>query len=135
MDHKLNIFGVLTKRMDWLGRRQEVLARNVVNADTPDFIPHDMKPGGFERILARGLAPVDMAVTDSAHLRGGIGFGKDGFTSEEQKELYETSPSGNAVVIEEQMVKVAETQMDYQTLTNLYRKHMQMIRTAIGAGR
>jgi flagellar basal-body rod protein FlgB len=37
-------------------------------------------------------------------------------------------------VLEEQLVKVAETQMDYQTMTNLYRKHMQMFRIALGRG-
>jgi flagellar basal-body rod protein FlgB len=36
------------------------------------------------------------------------------------------------VVVEEQMIKVAETQMDYQLVTNLYRKHVDMIKTAIG---
>ena len=39
---------------------------------------------------------------------------------------------GNSVVVEEQMVKAAETQMDYQLVTNLYRKHVDMIKTAIG---
>ena len=38
------------------------------------------------------------------------------------------------MVIEEQLVKVGQTQIDYQAMSNLYRKHLRMIRTALGQG-
>ncbi len=44
----------------------------------------------------------------------------------------ETSPTGNSVVLEEQLIKVSETQIQYSMLTNLYRKQADMIRMAIG---
>jgi flagellar basal-body rod protein FlgB len=50
---------------------------------------------------------------------------------ERQKDVYETSPSGNAVILEEQLIEVAKTQSDYQLMVNLYRKHMDMVRTAV----
>ncbi len=117
--------------MDWLGQRQNVLAQNIANADTPDYRPQDMKHGAFEGLLARKLAPVAPRVTDSKHM---VGRGPAELPGEQkdQRRPFETAPSGNAVVLEEQLVKVAETQMDYQTMTNLYRKHMQMIRIALG---
>ena len=34
---KLPIFDVLARRMGWLGQRQEVLAQNIANADTPGY--------------------------------------------------------------------------------------------------
>ena len=133
MDGKLSIFEVIARRMDWLGQRQNVLAQNIANSDTPGYEPQDMKDGPFGRLLARRLAPVAPASTHPSHLEGQPPIRPPG-ASEDQRDRFETSPSGNAVVLEEQLVRVAETQMDYQTMTNLYRKHLGMIRTALGRG-
>ncbi len=38
------------------------------------------------------------------------------------------------MVLEQQLVSVAETQMDFQMMTSLYRKHLDMFRTALGRG-
>ena len=133
MDGKLSIFEVIARRMDWLGQRQNVLAQNIANSDTPGYEPQDMKDGPFGRLLARKLAPVAPASTRPSHLEGQTAVPRP-VGSEDQGERFETAPSGNAVVLEEQLVRVAETQMDYQTMTNLYRKHLGMIRTALGRG-
>ena len=49
-----------------------------------------------------------------------------------KKPDFETSPTGNSVVLEDQMIKVAETQMDYQTVTGLYSKSLGLIKIALG---
>ncbi|MDJ0944153.1 MAG: flagellar basal body protein [Kiloniellales bacterium] len=128
---KLPIFDVLARRMGWLGQRQEVLAQNIANADTPDYRPLDLKAAPFERALASQVRPVRLAQSDPGHLSGpradaGRDF-KDG-----RVPGYETAPAGNAVVLEQQLVSVAETQMDFQMMTSLYRKHLDMFRTALG---
>ena len=133
MDQKLSIFQALAKKMDWLSQRQNVLAQNIANADTPNYLPQEMKHGAFERLLAHKLAPVAPRVTDPKHMVGRTPAERPS-ERKDQRRPFETAPSGNAVVLEEQLVKVAETQMDYQTMTNLYRKHMQMIRIALGRG-
>ena len=38
----------------------------------------------------------------------------------------------NAVVLEEQMMKIAKNQIEYQTVTNMYQKMRDMFKTAIG---
>ena len=43
---------------------------------------------------------------------------------------FEITPSGNAVVLEEQMMQVTANQMDYQAVTTLYSKGLNMIRMA-----
>ena len=48
--------------------------------------------------------------------------------------VIETAPAGNSVVIEEQMMKLSQTQADYNAMVNLYRKHIDMLKTAIGRG-
>ena len=40
---QLKLFQRMSERMGWLGARHQVLAQNIANSDTPDFVPHDMK--------------------------------------------------------------------------------------------
>ncbi len=45
---------------------------------------------------------------------------------------FEARPSGNAVSLEDEMMKVANNQMDYQAATSLYTRGLGMLKTAIG---
>ena len=128
---KLSLFKIIGARMGYLGERQKVLAENVANADTPNYRPSDLKAMDFQAVL-RGDQRIRMATTNQIHLAGvtpankfmveKAGFGKS----------YETAPNGNAVVLEEQMLKVSELQANYQLAANLYQKNLGMLRTAIG---
>ena len=119
--------------MDWLGQRQSVLAQNIANADTPDYVPQDLMGSDFVRKLQARQAALAQAATHPNHLRAALGP-EGPAKSGDQKRTYEVAPSGNAVVLEEQMIKVGETQMNYQMLSNLYRRHMNMMRAALGRG-
>lgn len=128
---KLSLFKIVGARMGYLSERQKVLSENVANADTPHYRPSDLKPMDFQATL-RGDQRIRMAVTNKIHLAGTnqapaytpekAAFGKS----------FETSPNGNAVVLEEQMMKVAQVQSNYQLAANIYQKNMTMLRTAIG---
>ncbi len=130
MNGKLSITDVIAKRMQWLTARQTVLTKNIANADTPDYIPQDLKDGSFKRMVARQSPALRPASTNSSHIQGVSLRDPDG-RAREQEELYETAPAGNAVVIEEQLVNMTRNQTDYQTMTQLYRKHVAMIRMAL----
>jgi len=129
---KIPLFAALGKRMEWLNQRQKVLAENVANANTPNFRPSDLAPQTFRDLLkatgGKRLAPV---ATSAAHLGSSLGRGAGALTPTRDK-VADVSPTGNAVQIEEQMMKVAETQADFTMTTNLYRKHLSMLKTAIG---
>ena len=128
---KLSLFKVMGARMSYLAERQKVLSENIANSDTPNYRPSDLKPMDFQSVL-RGDQRVRLAVTNKIHLAGTnqppafapekAAFGKS----------YETAPNGNAVVLEEQMMKVSQVQSSYQLAANLYQKNMSMLRTAIG---
>jgi flagellar basal-body rod protein FlgB len=47
---------------------------------------------------------------------------------------FETRPAGNAVSLEEEMMKVSANQMDYAAATSLYSKSLHLLKTAIGKG-
>lgn len=124
------LLATLSGRMAWLNARQQVLAENIANADTPGYVPRDLKPANFRDLVRSEGAKLAPRATDASHLRGATGGNR--FAPQEQKGTYETTLDGNAVVLEEQLMKVTKTAGDYQTTTNLYRRYLAMFRTAIG---
>jgi flagellar basal-body rod protein FlgB len=130
MDAKPGIFSLLGKRMEWLGQRQKVLAQNIANADTPDYVPQDLKAQDFRRMVERQYLPtLKPEATRAGHIQSSSLRADN--RSVEQKDRYETSPSGNAVILEEQLINVAQTQNDFNAITNLYRKQVAMLKMAL----
>ncbi len=128
---KIALFGLVKKRLAWLAQRQEVLAKNIANSDTPGYKPRDLKAFDFKRLVSREVGRVTLDVTNRAHVGGGPRRSAD-FAEERTRDPYESAPAGNAVILEEQMMKVGETTMSYRLTTELYKKHLNMIRTALG---
>jgi flagellar basal-body rod protein FlgB len=123
---------VLRTKMQWHQQRQRVLAENIANSDTPNFKPRDLVEPKFNSsspatpgTTAGALA---LARTDPGHMTA---VGGD-TTFVDQKSFYETRPAGNSVSMEDEMMKVAANQMDYQAATTLYSKSLGLLKTAIG---
>ncbi|MFB3102597.1 MAG: flagellar basal body rod protein FlgB, partial [Alphaproteobacteria bacterium] len=57
------------------------------------------------------------------------------FDTERAPDRFETSINGNDVSLEQQLTRLGQTQLSYQATTNLYRKHLDMFRIALGRGR
>jgi flagellar basal-body rod protein FlgB len=123
------IFSMLRTKMHWHQDRQRLLAENVANADTPNFKPSDLAPPKFDA-SATGLAQVSLVRTSLAHIAGPEGDSAQ-FAPDHRPE-FEVVPSGNGVALEDEMMKVAANQMDYQAATALYTRGLVMIKTAIG---
>ncbi|MBF0246784.1 MAG: flagellar basal body rod protein FlgB [Alphaproteobacteria bacterium] len=131
---KITMFNMMKGRIGWLNRRQEILAQNVANADTPEYKPHDLKDFDFKDMVQRKQTRLGLATTSPLHYQGPRSALQP-FKTVETDRPYETSPDGNAVVLEEQMSKIGETQMHHQLTNELYRKHVGMIKTALGKQR
>jgi len=120
------------ERLGWLEQRQEVLAENVANADTPDYRPRDLKALDFDKLLRDADTRLGLAATDESHL-GGTGPSGLAYAEQVERKPYETSPDGNAVVLEQQLAKVDETRLVHRLANELYRKHLGFFRIAIGS--
>lgn len=119
------ILSALRTKMQWHQERQRVLAENVSNADTPQFRPRDLAPPRFEATQGN----IALARTNVSHLTISGGSGQFQSSREGAPEI---RPAGNAVDLEEEMLKVAANQMDYQAATTLYSRSLGLLKTAIG---
>jgi flagellar basal-body rod protein FlgB len=120
----------LRERMTWLNQRQDTLAQNVANADTPRFVARDLKELDFDQLMNGTGSGTKMATTNSRHIA--LSSAHSGKFEDHETPDQEASPNGNAVSLEVEMIKVAETQAQYQAAANLYAKAVTMMKTAIG---
>ncbi len=129
------IMQMMTKKMSWLSRRTEIIAQNVANADTPRYKARDLKPVDFSELVEREARPKSAAprLTNARHLIGTSATLP--FDSEKAPDRFEGNVNGNDVSLEQQLTRLGQTQLSYQATTNLYRKHLDLFRIALGRGR
>jgi flagellar basal-body rod protein FlgB len=125
------ILSMLRTRMNWHQERQRLLSENVANSDTPNFHPRDLVPPNFNKTALAPPLGLILARTDPQHLAGGAGGSQSGFQAD-RRGGFEIRPAGNAVNLEDQMMKVAANQMDYQAATTLYSRSLGLLKTAMG---
>jgi flagellar basal-body rod protein FlgB len=135
---QMTIFGLMKSRLQMLGERQRVIAENVANVSTPGFTPRDIDQKAFARALeqalpqsggAGGPRAVSLAVTRPGHLSTPSAGAPFGVAPVDRPDA-ETTLDGNSVVVEEQMMKIAETRMDFDTMVGLYQKSLGLLRLA-----
>lgn len=131
----IGLLNAMAAKMGYLNQRQKVIAQNVANSDTPGYIPRDLTQVDFGRVMAESYNGniLRQNTTDDQHMPSHREVADP--KNRDQKTVYEAAPDGNAVIMEEQMIKGAETTMDYNLMTTLYQKNVNMIRTALGTAR
>ena len=129
--NQYGVFRMVAGRLDWLSQRQVVLAQNISNADTPGYQARAIEP--FASVVARTMpGQLSPTMTHARHL-GGTTSGAAARVRP-MSDPYEISPSGNTVVLEQQLMELTDTAAQHRLALNLYRKHVSMIRMALGRG-
>ena len=109
----------------YLSARQKILSQNIANSDTPKYVARDLQKadltGGndFSLFVANGKS----YGTGSANLTA---------RAKEDKTAYEITPDGNRISLEQQFVKVSETQEKFALINGLMRKWKNIKSTALG---
>lgn len=127
----LAIFRMARVKMEWVGQRQEVLAENIANADTPNYKASDITPLDFKAMAEQATTPqTTMTVTDPAHMQPALVAGP--FDTETTSHPYETKLDGNPVTIEDQMQKMSDDRLQYTFALNLFHKNLALLKEAAG---
>ena len=130
---EIPLLSMLKERMGWLNQRQNLLSQNVANVDTPGYTARDLKPVDFEQVLRTAASSTNFSssimTTNPRHIT--LSHGASTFDAQDTPDIA-SNPSGNSVSLEQEMIKVADTQAQFQAATNLYAKAIGMMKTAIG---
>lgn len=133
---------VMRTALSGLSQRQQVIANNVANVDTPGYMARDVQ---FEDALQAAMVRAESAqrrptlaltVSHQKHLapvdarQASQSAVQVGFTTEPT-----LRNDGNTVDIEREMLKLAETQLNYNAMTQLVGGKLTTLRTAINEGR
>lgn len=124
------LFAMLRQRMTWLNQRQDILSRNVANADNPGYVARDLKPLNFGDAMRAAVSSGGLTTTQARHIA--VVPAASPVFADEASPDGGPGPNGNAVSLEMEMIKVSDTQAQFQAATSLYAKAMTMMKTAIG---
>jgi flagellar basal-body rod protein FlgB len=129
----IDVFRITGARMRQLSERQNVLAQNIANADTPHYRARDVKPFQFDSALLRtqgGVAPLRLAGSQAGHITGGRGGAA---ITTDRANSYSEDPTGNTVDLEEQMVKQSDVAKNYDLATLVYKRSAALMRSAVSS--
>lgn len=128
----MNLFGTelfsnIRQRLGWLSERQTLLAENVANANTSNYKPKDLAPLSFDGMVKAAFQVVP-ATTQQGHITTARRSDDPAIQQVTDYKPSDVKLNGNAVSIEDQMMKVSETAVDYQGMIGLLRRWQQMLR-------
>ncbi len=129
----ISLFQAMNAKMNYLAERQKVISQNVANADTPGYMSQDLRKVDFSKMvdnISKNKMHVAMETSNPMHQAAPDQSPNPKMAK--SKSPYEVKPDGNSVVLEEQMVKASDVQMNYTLMLNLYRDSADMIRTSLG---
>ncbi len=122
---------VLEKSLDLRQQRQQVIASNIANAQTPGYIPAKLS---FEEGLKQAAQgkPGAPGVTHPAHipLKGGVG----GARVERQADQAGIG-DGNGVSLDQEMLDLAENQILFEAGAQMVGQKLGLLKYVAGDGR
>jgi len=106
-------------------QRQNAVAQNIANADTPGYAARDLAPFA-ETYAAEGMA---LRRTRPGHLDAG---GNPAAAMIPREAPGNRSPNGNSVSLESEMVKSVEVKRQHDLALTLYKTSLGVLRTSLG---
>ena len=120
------LFDLAQKRLSWIASRQNVLASNIANVNTPGYKARDV--ASFEEALL-GYDNLTPAQTQPLHLSGTIST--DPILSTPVPPVAQ-SIDRNTVILDQQLAKVADTETAQSLVSTIWKKYVGMFSTALG---
>ncbi|NNF17072.1 MAG: flagellar basal body rod protein FlgB [Gammaproteobacteria bacterium] len=127
------ILGIHAQALTLWGRRNEVLAANIANSDTPNYKARDID---FAATLGRTRAnSLQMTTTHSAHQSVGGAGSAAGRNGELLYRIpHQPSLDGNTVEADVEQAKFGENALRYQASLMFISGRMRSLRAAIAGG-
>ena len=124
----------LQKSLDLRAQKQQVIAGNIANAETPGYSARKLN---FEANLRKAISNPEMAghKTNAKHFP----IGSSGISRVQGTITKQVSPNslgdGNSVSVDDEMFDLAENQLLYEAGSQILKKKFSMLKFAAGDGR
>ncbi len=123
-----DIGAIMQGALDGAWARQEILANNVANAETPGYKRQDLDFRGY---LQKALgAPASPVTTDPRHLSA-----TSSARMFAEQDLSSITPDGNSVDIDKEMAEVSTNALYYEAVSKQLSSYLALLRKAITEGR
>ena len=120
-----NALKMAKSALDGLSRRQEVLARNIANVDTPGYRAQSLDFESTLKSMNKGTQTARLETTHAGHIRGS---GEQGRFNVLPRRSGNARADGNTVEIDVELMEMAETGIRYQTLTQSVNEKLQLLK-------
>lgn len=126
MFKSLEIFQVSQAMAIHAARRQSLVAQNMANADTPGYVPRDLPD--FANVVASDKGADTMRRSRPGHLEAGA----HPDTARPVSDNRQTAPNGNAVSLEDEMMKAVDIKLQHDRALAIYRSSLDVLRVSLG---
>ncbi len=124
------LLNMLRSQAKYQSERQRLIAQNVANADTPNFMPSDLAPLTVKGNGQSSSTTLGMSLTQPGHIQRTAQAGSDSGFKVKQEAKTEATLGGNGVDLEDQMMKMSEARMNYDAAISFYQKSMNLLKMA-----
>lgn len=119
------LFGLSSRRAEWLANRQTIVAENISNVNTPGYKAKDI--GGFSDTMQS--TQLAMAGQSSMHLTATSGRAVD--YEERPENAWDVTHSGNSVTLEQEMLKSGEVSAQYTLNASIAKAFHRFFMTSV----
>ena len=124
-----DIGSLMQRALDGAWARQEVLANNVANAETPGYKRRDVD---FQSCLLKAAGAKARPLTTDARHMTGTGSSSTFITTQD---LSSVTPDGNSVDVDKEMGEVATNTLYYEAVSKQLMSYLALVRKAATEGK
>jgi len=118
-----NVLEVYKNYVDFLSKNDTVISQNIANADTPKYLPKKLEdkknPFSYD---------IKLDTTNPMHIHAEEKNSKYELST---AEIVEIKPDGNAVTLENELLKKNQNSVKLHQVSNMYSKAKNMMKYAI----
>lgn len=133
MLEKLEILQMAHAMASHAAVRQNAVAQNIANADTPDYRAKDV--ASFADTYEQTTGGSDMRASRSGHFGASPALAAADIRMIDRPVTGNETPNGNTVSLELEMLNAVEVKRQHDRALTIYRHSLDMMRTALGRGR
>ncbi|HUD31165.1 MAG TPA: flagellar biosynthesis protein FlgB [Novosphingobium sp.] len=129
------------RAMKAMAEHQRVIAENIANGETAGYKARTVEAPDFSTLVEQysGSGGAPHVARPTVGLSGGMAAlgahaPQAGGRVVLDSGTSETKPDGNNVTLEDQLLALGQVQSDFAAMTNLYRKQIGLLKSAIGKG-